>query len=129
MIRQPTSPDDLLAWHRAFMAGQNPGRHDGLPECGWYKTKLVKGGPWVPVTIWCDQEIDPDTGELTAPEVLRADVFGDEKPADEIWTWVTPISREEFDHLYEWRLANQHQLTCTQPVDITTTPTLPRSAL
>ncbi len=126
MIRQPSTADDLLAWHRAFMAGENPPRNNEDPQVGWFKTQLVKNGPWVPVTIWCDQYIDPETGELTAPEVMRADVFGDEKPADEIWNWLTPISREEFDRLNQWRLSNQHRLENMRAVDITKAPTLPR---
>lgn len=124
MIRQPTSEADLLAWHRAFMAGENPPIHDGEPHCGWFKMRKVKGGPWVPVLIWCDQVIDPETGELEAPEVLRADVFGDEKQAAHVWTWLTPISREDYDRIYDWRLRNQHRLDSQRAVDLTT-PTLP----
>lgn len=33
------------------------------PIAGFYKTKLVKGGPWVPVCIWFGAPLDPDTLE------------------------------------------------------------------
>jgi hypothetical protein len=125
MIRQPSSENSLLSWHRAAMSGENTYRHDGDPQCGWYKMQAVKNGPWEPVTIWCDQEIDPDTGELTAPEMMRADVFGEERPADEVWLWLTPISRDEFDRLYQWRLSNQHRLESRRSIDLAQTPTLP----
>ncbi len=125
MIRQPSSEGQLLAWHRAALAGHEPERHEGDPQCGWFKMRLTKGGHWVPVTVWCDQDVDEETGELTSDEVMRADVFGDDKPADEIWTHLTPISREEHDHLWDHLLRNQHRINSMAPVDVGAAPTLP----
>jgi len=99
MIRQPSTKARLYAWHRAAVAGENPPRHEGLPECGWYRTRLVKGGPWVPVRIWCEQEVDPQTGELTAPEVLRCEVDGMRRDPARAWTFLHPITRAEFEAL------------------------------
>jgi len=99
MIRQPSTKARLYAWHRAAVAGENPPRHEGLPECGWYRTRLVKGGPWVPVRIWCEQEVDPQTGELTAPEVLRCEVDGMLRDPARAWTFLRPITRAEFEAL------------------------------
>lgn len=125
MIRQPSTTDQLLAWHTASIAGEEPPRHDSHPECGWFKIQLTKNGPWTPVTVWCDQDIDEETGELTGPEILRADVFGEEMPAEEICTWLVPISQAEHDRLYQWRLQNQHKLDNKRAVDLIAAPTLP----
>ena len=59
----------------------------------------LRGGPFVPVAIWLEQEIDPDTGELTAPEELRAIVNG--VPADPVraWIYARPISEREYEAL------------------------------
>jgi hypothetical protein len=69
------------------------------PQAGFYKTKLVKGGPWVGVRIWWDYPIDPVTGEtMDRSPVLKAETAG--KPSDpyEIWTWCAgrPITETEY---------------------------------
>lgn len=33
-----------------------PPIQDGKPQCGYYKTRFVKGGPWIPVAIFRDNE-------------------------------------------------------------------------
>lgn len=99
MIRRPTPTAELYAWHRAALADPKTPRHDGLPECGWFKTRLVKDGPWVPAKIWVERDIDPVTGELTAPEEYRAEVDGMSRDPAKIWTFLKPISRAEFDEL------------------------------
>lgn len=125
-MRRPSTDAELLAWHRAAMAGEAPPMHDGDPQVGWYRLQQVRNGPFDPVTIWCDQPVDPETGELTGDEVMRADVFGDPADAAAIWTYLTPISRAEHDRLFQWRLANQHRLHSRQRVDLAAAPTLPR---
>lgn len=124
-MREPSTDAQLLAWHRAAMAGEEPPMHDGCPEAGWYKMRQVKGGPWEPVTIWCDREIDEETGELASDEVMLADVFGEPGDAYAIWTYLTPISREEHDQIFQWRLANQHRFQSRQRVNLAAAPTLP----
>ncbi len=104
------------------MRGDNPDRHDGWPECGWYKMQRVKNGPWLPVEIWCDQKID-EHGLLIDDEVIRARVWGEEEDAAEIWTYLKPISRKEFENLTEYRLRNQHILQDYQSIDLSDIPT------
>lgn len=121
-MNEPTPIMRLLRWHRAFMRGDNPDRHDGWPECGWYKMQRVKNGPWLPVEIWCDQKID-EHGLLIDDEVIRARVWGEEEDAAEIWTYLKPISRKEFENLTEYRLRNQHILQDYQSIDLSDIPT------
>lgn len=101
MIRRPTPTSTLFAWWRAATEGRSAPRHDGLPECGFYKRKLVKGGPWVPVKIFIEREIDPETGELTEPERFVCIVDGARRSAEAQWTHLTPITRAEFQTLTE----------------------------
>lgn len=60
---------------------------------------MVRGGPFLGVAIWLDQEIDAETGELTAPEELRAICNG--KPVDplHVWPYARAISEREYDAL------------------------------
>lgn len=130
MIRQPSTMTQLYGWHRAAMNGENPPRHDGIPHCGWFKRRLVKSGPWVPVRIFVDRDIDLASGELTRDEILRIEVEGVEAgdPAEH-WTYLTPITREEFNHLTDYRLRDSARMLDTRrPIDLSAAPTLPQGA-
>jgi hypothetical protein len=96
-MRQPTPWAKIYEWHSDMMAGLEPPRHEIEPHAGWYKVRLVKGGPFVPAEIWLDQVIDDETGELADDELLFATVNG--QPADpmKIWLSCRPISQAEFD--------------------------------
>ncbi|MEC7965473.1 MAG: hypothetical protein VX201_19550 [Pseudomonadota bacterium] len=131
MIRQPSSMSQLYAWYRAAVAGNAPALHDGIPHCGWFKRKLVKGGPWVPVRIFIDRDIDLVTGELTRDEVLRIEIEGIEAgdPAEH-WTYLTPISRAEFKHLTDYRLRNgSRMLDSRRAIDLSQVPTEPQGVI
>lgn len=109
----------LYAWHRAAIAGDNPPRHEGLPECGWYRTRLVKGGPWVPVRIWCQQKVDQMTGELTAPEEFRCEADGMRRDPARMWTFLTPITRADFEALSARREAIPAMAATMARLDLT----------
>lgn len=123
--RRPSSALALLRWHHAYMRGDAPERHDSDPQAGWYKMRLTKGGPFVPVEIWCEQITD-EAGELCQPERLRADIYGEEErdPID-IWTHIRPISRAEFTELCAWRDRNVHRYDSRQAIDLAAAPTMP----
>ncbi|WP_313350248.1 hypothetical protein [Paracoccus sp. (in: a-proteobacteria)] len=99
MIRQPSDLDAVYSWWRRSVSGERVPRIEDEPHPGYYKRRMVRGGPFVPVAIWLDQPIDPETGELTAPEELRAIVNG--RPADplHVWLYARPISESEYDAL------------------------------
>lgn len=99
MIRQPSPASTLYAWHRAAIAGDAPPVHDGLAECGWYRTRLVKGGPWVAVEIKVSRDIDMETGELAGPERLICICGGERRNAASLWTYLTPITRDAHQDL------------------------------
>lgn len=73
------------------------------PAPGFYRTRLVKRGPWVPVKIFLlDGERDAETGELLSDQKLVVRC-GDQMKD---WTWalerqpfLQPITRAEYDFL------------------------------
>lgn len=101
-MRQPTTEAQAYRWWRDALAGLRPARHEDDPQCGFYKTRVVRGGPLVGVAIWLEQDIDPETGELTAPETLAAICNGVTRRPDWIrrnWTYFRPISDADYDAL------------------------------
>lgn len=121
-MRTPTSPDRLLAWHRAAVAGENPPRHEGVPQCGWYRIRMVKGGPYVPLRIWIRQIIDPDTGELAEPERIMADVGGEPGDPVNLWTFAEPIRREAYEALLSAIQRTPLMAATHAAVDLSRTP-------
>ena len=118
-MRRPSSISQLYAWHRAALAGDAPPQHDGIPEAGWYRTRLVRGGPWVPVEIRVEREIDITTGELAAPERLVCEVDGMRRNPASIWTNLQPISRADFDALSARREAIPAMAATMARLDLT----------
>ena len=62
-------------WHNALM-GQFGPIHENDPQCGYYRMRLRRGGEWVPVAIFRE-----DDGEVIAL------CKGEMKDAFEVWTW------------------------------------------
>lgn len=98
-MRRPTTESDAYRWWRRTLAGERVPRIEDEPEPGFYKIRRVKGGPFVPVAIWIEQDLDDKTGELIAPEELRCIVNG--VPADPVRTWLfcRAITSAEYDAL------------------------------
>lgn len=108
MIRRPTPRLVLYAyWMKA--TGQPvrlpaalahlAQRHDEDPEPGWYRLRMVRGGPFVPARVWMDQPTD-EHGELCADETLRAEIDGRAVSAATLhrrWLWMRACSRDDFE--------------------------------
>lgn len=125
VMREPTPDHVLYAWHRDTMAGLNPPVHDGIPECGWFKTRIVKGGPWVPVEIMVRRDIDPETGELTGPEELVACYDDRTIRAASVWVKMTPISQDEFYALLQRHIDMPIMQATHARLDLTKEPIRP----
>lgn len=125
-MRTPSSLSDLYSWWKSALNDQSTPRHDGFPQCGYYKTRLVKQGPWVAVSIFVVREFDSETMELTGPEELRCLVEGlDGGDPSERWPFLTPITREEHDFLLDQRLRDSRMFDARQRIDLSDKPTLP----
>lgn len=124
-MRRPSTYAEAYRWWRDALAGREVERHDGIPECGFYRMRNVKGGPWVPVKIVLERDIDPDTGELMGPERYIAEYDGKRSNAFWVWGRVSPISREEYDRLVAAVATNETMAANMVPVDLSEKPTLP----
>jgi len=125
MIRQPTPASQLYRHWNAAVAGEAPAIHDGWPECGFYKTRLVRGGPWAAVEIKIQRDVCIDTGELTGPERLIAICDGDRRNAERLWINLTPISREEFRAIQQRRESIPAMAATRAKIDLTEEPVAP----
>jgi hypothetical protein len=118
-MRKSTPYHVSHAWYLKAMAGENPPiTHE--PQCGWFKRKMIKGGPWVPVTIYIIGERDEETGELLGPEVMKCLVNGREADPDDQWTYVAdkPITITEYDYLFDlgaWAKKNDDREPLANP--------------
>lgn len=77
----------------------------GKPIPGWYRRRLVKGGPWLPVLICWRCPMDEDCQPLDRSPVLLAFVGGAEAEPYDTWTHCAGQPILELD--YETMLA-QH---------------------
>lgn len=71
------------------------------PQVGFYKRRLVRGGAFVPVHVWLEEDIDPDTGELVGDSKLCCSVDGREACAEDHWLYICDqaISEKQFDYM------------------------------
>lgn len=77
-------------WWRQALAG-NPGPvHDGQPQCGFYRTRQHKDGPWLPAAIW----LDVGDGHVS----LRCQIGTRQTDASEAWTRLArhPVSEADY---------------------------------
>lgn len=98
----PTPVEIQFAWWREAVHGAGKIVAVGIePQCGFFKRKLVHGGLFVPARIFLEQEIDPDTGELLADEVMRCEVNGQARDPIDQWPrlWNNVITEEEFNYM------------------------------
>lgn len=121
-MRVPTPHAQLYAWHTAALRSPQP-VISSIPECGWFKRKLVKGGVFVPARIWMFQDIDPETGELLSDELLQCELNGAYADPEDAWSWIcaNPITEQEFRYL----TARINFAACNEPHDPFATPTRP----
>jgi hypothetical protein len=70
------------------------------PQCGWYKRKLVRGGPFVPARIFLEAEVD-ERGELIAPEIMKCEVGTRMCDPLEQWSYLAdkPITEADFEYM------------------------------
>lgn len=125
-MRQPTPVSEQYAWYeRALASGGRIDRFEDVPECGWFRRRFVKGGPFVPLRIWLEQEIDYETGELVAPEVMRCKIG--RNLADPLYHWPSaePITYDEYTELLRLHTEDPSMQATHAPLDITSKPVRP----
>lgn len=95
-MRRPTPPEIAYKWHRAALEGMKPFINRDEPQCGYFVCKTRSRD--LPASIYLDRTVDPETGELTSPEVLKCEVAGAEKDPAKAWPFLaaTPISEQDY---------------------------------
>lgn len=87
-------------WWKRALAGAPVPIKDGFPEAGYYKTKAVRNGPWLPARVWLEREIDDDGEQLNEDRILCL-VNGVECDAVQEWVRLSafPITPQEYERL------------------------------
>lgn len=122
MMRQPT--EDPYVWWRAALVDPKTPRHDGEPQAGYYRRRMVKNGPFLPVEVKLVQVVDT-AGELSEPEFCIAEQLGDAVNPYAIWTHLRPIARDEFEALVSQHRNLDLMAATHVAVDLSTTAILP----
>ncbi len=82
---------DIWQWWREALAGNDVTVEEGNPQCGFYKMRKGKDGPWLPVMIRMDGD------------EMRCRVGADSgvNPSD-VWLWCAkhPISKDDARHAF-----------------------------
>lgn len=122
-MRQPTDIDRAFDPWRRKLAGERVPIPMSDPEPGFYKMRLTKGGPFVPVAIWIDQSVDPETGELLTDERLCCLVNGQHRDPYRTWTWCASRPISEAD--YRYRIDYGEWASAHAPADPAANPNAP----
>ena len=73
-----------------------------IPEIGWFRLRLVCGGPWVAARIYWSVAKDPVTGEqLDRSPVMLGEIMGKPISPIELWPRVAGhrITEQEYQYL------------------------------
>lgn len=91
-------------------------------EAGFYRMKLVRNGPWVPVKVWFGQPPDPDhPGELLDRSLRwQCEVDGLEADVDQVWPIVA--GRQIDENEYRYLIAVVHHAKTWDPQYPESTP-------
>lgn len=100
---------------------------DWPPTAGFYRGRMVRGGPWLAIRIWFGPPLDPDTGEeCDRAKRWQATRGGAEADPRQLWPYVAnhPIAEAEFNYMSALRAhAVKHEpdmpeAAPTSPVDL-----------
>jgi hypothetical protein len=112
-------------------ADDEPRRID-RPEPGFFRLRLVKGGPFVPARLWIGPPLDPETREpldrSPRPMVQIAHFPATDRPdrVDRVWLYGERISVEAFEAMRlraAWARLHQPDAPIANPlspVDVST---------
>lgn len=108
-MSKPTPRDELYAWHKQALEDRNNllyiEANPDEPQCGYFETRLVKGGPFVAARIWMYQPVDEESGDLIGDENLQCEVDGKYRDPAQAWSWLynLPIDEARFKFLTDLR--------------------------
>lgn len=114
--------ENPLEWWQEELAAKGQSL-PAIPQCGFYRTRLVKGGAFVPARIWREKQIDPVTGKDSGFDLLRCEVDGRPKDAMALFVRLSmdPIPEKEF----RFMVADLSHAKAYRPDDPKADPTKP----
>lgn len=101
-----------------------------IPEVGFYKARMVRGGPWTAIKIWFAPTNDPETGEpLDRSPRWHATRNGIEIDVWRVWPGCSgrPITEDEYEKMIWAQLdaalgdRDDPVLSPTRPIEINRT--------
>ncbi|MEI6572487.1 MAG: hypothetical protein WCO61_02965 [Alphaproteobacteria bacterium] len=89
---------EAYPWWRQALLGKFGPVHENDPQCGYYRMRQGRGGPWLPVAIWREVAGESEITGISDSGKLVCLVDGKERDAYEIWTWVCryPVPYETY---------------------------------
>lgn len=82
------------------------------PRPGFFKLRMVKGGPWCPARIW-------PVRRRTGSETLTAHILGEPAEVDRVWLYGREIPEADYQ-----RLMREPPVSPRQPVNFNAMPPL-----
>lgn len=107
----PILDGDPLDWHAKALVEYGKKQNSSvykitlgvpdIPQVGWYKRRLIRGGPWVPARIWRERAIDFQTDKPGDLDDLLCQVGDKLKNPSDQWPWLhnAPISEADYDFM------------------------------
>lgn len=85
-------------YYRSALTGVFGPVHENDPQCGYYRMRRGRGGPWIPVAIWREAPVSNQNSANSDSGKLVSLVDGVEKDPYEVWTWVCryPVPYETY---------------------------------
>jgi 5'-3' exonuclease len=93
------------------------------PQCGFFKRRLDRQGPWVGARIWRTPEKDLETDEPTGRDVMRCEVNG--KPRDPVIEWPRLFNYPCREDDFRFEIADADHARRYRPDDPKADPTKP----
>jgi hypothetical protein len=84
--------NESLWWQDAVDCGLEMPRQADQPQCGYYRTRAVKGGPWVAAAIWAERMSEDEPWRMFASIGNYPHGMGFTVDPLMIWTRCDPIS-------------------------------------
>jgi len=85
-------------YYRSALKGVFGPVHENDPQCGYYRMRRSRGGPWIPVAVFREATDCDQNSEISDSGKLICLVDGVERDPFEVWTWVCryPVPYETY---------------------------------
>ncbi|MBW8617175.1 MAG: hypothetical protein KGO21_00575 [Hyphomicrobiales bacterium] len=98
LIGEFSMSQSTYTYYRSALKGVFGPVHENDPQCGYYRMRRGRGGPWMPVAIWREATGSNQNNAISDSGKLVCLVNGVERDPFEVWTWVCryPVTYETY---------------------------------